>query len=230
MTITPIQTRYAGCLFRSRLEARWAVFFDELDIPWRYEHQGYDLGEAGTYLPDFLLYPDTPTAMWFEVKGQFPSREELLKAQALCVGTKLPTCVYFAELALPAPAHLAGMTYAEFNNHAEEWMWLDQHGWRRYPSGPADWELPLSPTAFLFFPDSPSATRPPRSNLWWWTECPWCGLVVMKLQGQVGWCPRFGDTLPDYAEPLWPRFGHATDRLQAAYAKARSARFERGPR
>lgn len=28
MTITAIETRYAGCHFRSRLEARWAVFFD----------------------------------------------------------------------------------------------------------------------------------------------------------------------------------------------------------
>ena len=54
-----MQTRYAGCLFRSRLEARWAVFFDHLGIRWRYEHQGYDLGKEGSYLPDFLLYPDT---------------------------------------------------------------------------------------------------------------------------------------------------------------------------
>jgi hypothetical protein len=30
MPITPIQTRYAGYLFRSRLEARWAVFFDTI--------------------------------------------------------------------------------------------------------------------------------------------------------------------------------------------------------
>jgi hypothetical protein len=51
----------------------------------------------------------------------------------------------------------------------------------------------------------------------------------MKLQGQVGWCPKFGGDLPGYAEPLYPRFGHATGRLQAAYTAARSARFERGP-
>lgn len=57
--IVPIQTRYAGCLFRSRIEARWAVFFDQLKIPWRYEPEGYDLGEQGWYLPDFLLYPNT---------------------------------------------------------------------------------------------------------------------------------------------------------------------------
>lgn len=29
-TIRAIETRYAGCRFRSRLEARWAVFFDHL--------------------------------------------------------------------------------------------------------------------------------------------------------------------------------------------------------
>ncbi len=35
--IKPIETRYAGCRFRSRLEARWTVFFDHLGIEWEYE-------------------------------------------------------------------------------------------------------------------------------------------------------------------------------------------------
>lgn len=65
--IKPIQTSYAGCFFRSRLEARWAVFFDHLGIPWEYEPQGYETG-AGRYLPDFWL-PEM--RMWAEVKGQF---------------------------------------------------------------------------------------------------------------------------------------------------------------
>ena len=54
-TIRAIETRYKGYRFRSRLEARWAVFFDELGEEWRYEEQGYDLGELGWYLPDFYL-------------------------------------------------------------------------------------------------------------------------------------------------------------------------------
>lgn len=53
---TPIQTRYKGYRFRSRLEARWAVFFDALGVRWEYEHQGYVL-PSGPYLPDFWL-PD----------------------------------------------------------------------------------------------------------------------------------------------------------------------------
>lgn len=50
-----IETRYKGYRFRSRLEARWAVFFDALGIEWEYEKEGYDLGDAGWYLPDFWL-------------------------------------------------------------------------------------------------------------------------------------------------------------------------------
>jgi hypothetical protein len=39
--IKPIETRYKGYRFRSRLEARWAVFFDTMEIPWEYEKEGF---------------------------------------------------------------------------------------------------------------------------------------------------------------------------------------------
>jgi hypothetical protein len=51
--IKAIQTRYNGYWFRSRTEARWAVFFDSLGIPYEYEVEGFDLGISGQYLPDF---------------------------------------------------------------------------------------------------------------------------------------------------------------------------------
>lgn len=67
MTITAIETRYAGHHFRSRLEARWAVFFNTLGIRWEYEPQGYTVGPKKTpYLPDFFL-PDLHCVV--EVKG-----------------------------------------------------------------------------------------------------------------------------------------------------------------
>ncbi len=45
-----IPTKYAGVQFRSRLEARWAAFFDLLG--WRWEYEPIDL--AG-YIPDFIV-------------------------------------------------------------------------------------------------------------------------------------------------------------------------------
>lgn len=73
--IKAIETEYAGCRFRSRLEARWAVFFDALRVQWEYEPQGYDIrGKA--YLPDFWL---PGSRLWVEVKGS----EEALDVQLL---------------------------------------------------------------------------------------------------------------------------------------------------
>lgn len=82
MTITAIPTRYAGFRFRSRLEARWAVFFNELGITWQYEPQGYLVGEEQIpYLPDFWL-PEL--GMWVEVKGSATDRDlVVLTAAAL---------------------------------------------------------------------------------------------------------------------------------------------------
>ncbi|MGW1399279.1 hypothetical protein ACWCRF_11525 [Streptomyces sp. NPDC002405] len=85
MAIQPIETRYAGHRFRSRLEARWAVFFDRLDIRWEYEPQGFILplphDDTTPYLPDFLL-PDCGT--WIEVKGAEEDLDhQLMTAAAL---------------------------------------------------------------------------------------------------------------------------------------------------
>jgi hypothetical protein len=63
--IRAIETTYANTLFRSRLEARWAVFFDELGVRWQYELDGFELPSGKRYLPDFFL-PDI--GCWFEVK------------------------------------------------------------------------------------------------------------------------------------------------------------------
>jgi hypothetical protein len=64
--VRAITTHYAGCRFRSRLEARWAVFFDELAIPWEYEVQGFVV-EGTPYLPDFWL---PYLNLYYEVKPE----------------------------------------------------------------------------------------------------------------------------------------------------------------
>lgn len=66
--IKAIETVYKGYRFRSRLEARWAVFFDALGLVWDYEVEGYELGQGLRYLPDFLL-PKLDTI--FEVKYNY---------------------------------------------------------------------------------------------------------------------------------------------------------------
>lgn len=62
--IAPIPTFYKGIKFRSRLEIRWAVFFDRLSWDWLYEPKRFKL-TSSTYLPDFY-FPDVK--MYAEVK------------------------------------------------------------------------------------------------------------------------------------------------------------------
>lgn len=95
--IQAIETHYAGCRFRSRLEARWAVFFDALDVEWEYEPQGFEL-PSGRYLPDFWL---PRRVSFFEVKGQAPTRDEV----HLCVelASHTSSMVALAYGAIPRP-------------------------------------------------------------------------------------------------------------------------------
>jgi hypothetical protein len=47
---TGIQTKYDGTNFRSRLEAKWAHFFDS--VGWEWEYEPFDLNG---YIPDFVM-------------------------------------------------------------------------------------------------------------------------------------------------------------------------------
>jgi len=85
--VRALTTKYNNHLFRSRLEARWAKFFDYLDISYLYELEGFDLGSAGFYLPDFFLpgiparnFPQNQKGIWKEIKPFSPDgiyREKL---------------------------------------------------------------------------------------------------------------------------------------------------------
>lgn len=75
-----IETVYNGYKFRSRLEARWAVFFDSVGIKYQYEPEGFVLRDGTRYLPDFYL-PDVylrhgGKGLYVEVKGVIDERAE----------------------------------------------------------------------------------------------------------------------------------------------------------
>lgn len=86
MTVRAIETRYAGCRFRSRLEARWAVTLTKLRIEWQYEPQGFEI-DGTPYLPDFY-FPRTHT--WVEVKGTDDDINGNLKLFAVATAGALP--------------------------------------------------------------------------------------------------------------------------------------------
>jgi len=66
-SIRAIETLYRGCRFRSRLEARWGVFFETLGVRWDYEPEGFALSTGDWYLPDFLVHLKG-RSLWVEIK------------------------------------------------------------------------------------------------------------------------------------------------------------------
>lgn len=117
--IKAIQTRYDNYFFRSRQEARWAVWFNTVGLPYRYELEGFDLGDDVYYLPDFYL----PTlALWVEVKGTNPTNGEIEKAFLLADQQD-------------AMVHLTWANFDERTRNDTLTFWRDENGVSHSASG-----------------------------------------------------------------------------------------------
>jgi len=215
--VKAIQTRYAGCRFRSRLEARWAVFFDALGLAWEYEPQGFVLDDGTPYLPDFWI-PECNT--WFEVKGKPPTQAErrtlarfanelpmpddrsgmLRSSAALAEAQYLKVAVGDIPPSPPGRPGLVGSS-------SQGEVWASGLIWRVLPFGVDDYGA--------YATENYVAAR-------WWQVCPEGHRYV-----GWGWCWRCD--IAGHDDPMagaYPPPHHP--RIVAAGIAARSARFEHG--
>lgn len=244
MTIQAIPTRYKGYHFRSRLEARWAVFMDALRVPWRYEYEGYILSDGSSYLPDFEVHYDQPNLRFFlEIKAKHPAEQELAKAKLLANDSGIQIFLYFGEVTQPGPDLSKYITEDQLppDMTTTQWFWDDKIGWwpdTSWDCGtPPIWAIGRKPTGYSFHPGASGI----KSDFLWWTECPYCQTFVITHHGCVAGCPALNETgnWPDsqnFGKALdaaggWMRafaYRHYTPALNKAYDAARSARFEHG--
>lgn len=108
-----IETSFKGYKFRSRLEARWAVYLEEIGIKWEYEKEGYDL-DGIWYLPDFWL---PQVNMWAEVKPEPFKADELEKIKRLAKHTG------HACIMLVGVPDFKSYDYVEW--HEDDWHFTD---------------------------------------------------------------------------------------------------------
>ena len=198
MDIKPIETEYNGYRFRSRLEARWAVFFDAFGIKYQYETEGFEVN-GWRYLPDFYL-PEYE--VYVEVK---PSAEKLMEeaeklawmvdfngpcAKGLLILGQIPNPEKISYDVIPA------FSLAKWNGEGivgEDVFFVDGTLFIRE-----------APYCYASAPDFPNITD----------------LVSEDLTVYEG-------LLREYDGYLWrivPRLGQ----MKHAYRKARQARFEHG--
>lgn len=111
------ETIYNGYRFRSRLEARWAVFFDTLGIRYEYEWQDYVVG-GKRYLPDFWL----PEQQCFvEIKGQDPKDSEIEKIGDLACATQKNAHLFFGGIKLPPDIDSLGWSAEYWKQDDDFW-------------------------------------------------------------------------------------------------------------
>jgi hypothetical protein len=208
--IAAIQTQYNGLLFRSRLEARWAVFFDTCGIKYCYESEGFSL-PSGNYLPDFYI-PNQPSfrhndnGLFVEVKGVATDKSHsVLDELAMHTGID---CVMLGEL--PYGEYEERKTEPE-SPFLQETLYL--------PALEKEWTLIMRHDEGRLGPviggDSPYV----------WCQCPFCGMFGFEFDGRSA---RIGCGCRDH---ITIRNGDKTYNsasldLREAYQVARSERFE----
>ncbi len=114
--IRAIETEYRGYRFRSRLEARWAVFMDTVGVQYRYEPEGFDLGGVW-YLPDFWL-PDLKTFLEIkptELEQHDPAHA---KAEGLATGSGFRVIMLCGE---PWPEQYEGFYFGDYWDYDYQW-------------------------------------------------------------------------------------------------------------
>lgn len=102
MSIHAQSATFKGVRFRSRLEARWAMFFDRLRVPYQYEPRSFQFGDVW-YLPDFYL---PKQQLWVEIKGQTPTDLEFRKAGLVAAETSEPTLLFAGKAWKSTPGYL----------------------------------------------------------------------------------------------------------------------------
>jgi hypothetical protein len=204
-----IETVYNGYRFRSRLEARWAVFFDTLGVKYEYEKEGYDL-DGLWYLPDFWL-PEQ--GCWAEIKGQEPTEEEQEKCVRMQAHSGLKVHLFFGEIpSIDCPGTV--YTYRanpDLGVHPDEPLCMrsDYYGWC---------ECPFCRKIEII----------DYRNI----ECMSCNCFekYFKVDEMMdAFHQLYPDGLPDYIYKRLFEWGD-TPRIDAAYTAARQARFEHAER
>ena len=134
--IKAIPTMYGGVQFRSRLEARWAAFFDLVE--WRWEYEPLDLDG---YVPDFVLRFVEPIAV--EIKplmwtGSTDEEDIIAAARSRFIswgGEAMLLGASVNALELTDPGFHGDLKFGELREMGRGWVDVD---------GAGSWDLAFS--------------------------------------------------------------------------------------
>ena len=164
--MSAIETSYRGCRFRSRLEARWACFWDHMGTRWEYEPQGFVIG-GRPYLPDFRL----PNGTWIEVKGSESELDHglMLAAAAELPGDASPRLLILGPMPEPPGLNRGNWAWLGFSAFEFEGETDTMDGWWEFGADGLPW------------PARETSCAPPPS---WGDDAEWL-TPVLNMTGDV---------------------------------------------
>lgn len=109
-------TLYNGTQFRSRLEAKWAAFFDLTE--WKYE---YEPSEINGFNPDFILKCDSPA---------YTTKTIIVEVKPSVMATPDELSKFYSKYK-DVPAHLLFLTDTPFTEKSESGEGYMVIGWGR---------------------------------------------------------------------------------------------------
>lgn len=214
--IKAIETEYNGYRFRSRLEARWAVFFDTLKIKYEYEPEGYKLKNGIYYLPDFYL-PDLE--YYAEVKGKNNHLYEDMKKVEQFVMEKKTAVIILSDI--PYSIESKGLYWFPVYVYTAKYC----RGYDAYYAFfmrdfiEDDFYIGCEKKCYIGdaeYNNDPMLNNIIRSSVFRKIQC----IHGKDLDSEALYSDGFGSIRKDYEDELLP--------VQQAMLKARQARFEHG--
>jgi hypothetical protein len=115
----PIATMLDGHRFRSRNEARLAVFLGKLGVPYDFEGCAFSMRDGTRYTPDFYLIEQRT---WIEFKPRYPHQSEIEKVAELCKRGYRTVLLYGDKYVAPFGVDAAdarGGPYGRVYTHAD---------------------------------------------------------------------------------------------------------------
>lgn len=165
--IEAIRTKYNGVIFRSRLEAQWAVFWDELGVKWEYEPQMFELPDGKQYIPDFWI---VDLALWVEIKpNETIAREEEATLKCSQLAYKTGDLVYLDQGGFAWPI-------------SEDWEYSNAF----VPGGAEAYSV-----LFFYITDPVQGDWIYHSENHYWATCPECGKLGIAKDLREGYAINY---------------------------------------
>ena len=194
--IEAIRTKYNGVIFRSRLEAQWAVFWDELGVKWEYEPKTFPLSDGKQYTPDFWI---VDLALWVEIKPNAKiAHEEEAELKCLQLVGETGDLVYLDQGGFAWPI-------------SEDW----QYSKSLVPQEAAE----IYSVLFFYIPDHVQGDWIYRSYNHFWGTCRECGKIGIAAQTSLDLFRNHIFSCKCYTRHHW--LDPSSERVMKAYDKAR---------